>query len=114
MGERFQNKITLFDKDEDKIVLKCNKIKLVKNGNIKRNARVYRINKAHVDGSNPCITDLIGFVSLSNYDLSEGKSTGFIYYNLGHNIENIDEYYKDKFLIKNTGEDVFRPAKLMN
>ena len=110
----FKTRFTLFDKDEDKIVLKCNKIKLVKNGNIKRNARVYRVNKAHVDGTNPCITDLIGFVSLSNYDLSEGKSTGFIYYNLGHNIENIDEYYKDKFLIKNTGEDVFRPAKLMN
>lgn len=112
--KNFKSRFTLFDSDDDKILLKCNKIKLVKNGNIKNNARVYRINKNSDDITKPYVTDLIGFVSLSNYDLSEGKSTGYNYYNLGHNVENVDDYYDDKFLIKNTGEDIFRLAELMN
>lgn len=105
--KNFETRFSLFETDEDKILLKCNKIKLVKNGSINNHARVFRIKKG-TNLDKPFITDLIGFVSASNYDLSVGESTGVIYYNMTHNVENADEYYKDKFLIKNTGEDVFR------
>ncbi|CAI8509461.1 unnamed protein product [Hanseniaspora opuntiae] len=111
-GKNFRTRFTLFATEEDKILLKCKKIKLVKNGNIKNNARVFRINRGN-GSDKPYITDLVGFVSLSNYDLSVGESTGVIYYNMTHNVDNPDEYYEDKFLIKNTGEDVFRLVKVL-
>lgn len=73
---------------------------------------MFRINRGN-GSDKPYITDLVGFVSLSNYDLSVGESTGVIYYNMTHNVDNPDEYYEDKFLIKNTGEDVFRLVKVL-
>ncbi|XBW38404.1 hypothetical protein QEN19_003992 [Hanseniaspora menglaensis] len=102
------------------VLLEVSKLQLSGNskGNIKEKARVFRVptNKSDCLDSDevyePSVLDLIGFVSVACYDLAEGMSTGYAFYNINHNqsYDNV-EYIKDTFLIKNPGEAIFRVAK---
>lgn len=123
--KEFASRFTLFNScnNNDLIYLESGKLEIKDSGkgNIKTNARVFRISKENspvkcmddtteeCDFFSPSVEDLIGFVSVGCYDLSKGKSTGNAFYALnGVSREATSEYFTDRFLIKNPGETVFR------
>ena len=113
--EHFKTRFTLFKtcKNKDLIHLTLSKVELEdgSKGNIKSHARVFKIPKESLENKtkdyvlNSDVLDLIGFISVGCYDLAEGESTGYAFYNLN---DDKKEFYEDKFLIKNPGETIFR------